>query len=275
MKKSSWVISTFCLASLLYVGCSKKQIIEVDNETQSVVDNAIADQEYMAIAPTVQQHALNSVSVSFKTFLVGCDTLHKVSGDTLFGKPNHVDPVYTMAVSGCAATLPDGKQRVGKLRIRFTGRLRTAGTKMIIKMEDYKADGVSFSCDSMIVTTVSLNTSSAIYNVKLVNGICQNPGFTIKYNCDRTITNSFTGSSPFISVYGTASGINRTGRAFTVNIPKTSPITKHVSCQYIDKGVLELTPDGFKTRTVDFGDGACDDGATFSVNGNTLAFKLK
>jgi hypothetical protein len=38
---------------------------------------------------------------------------------------------------------------------------------------------------------------------------------------------------------------------------------------------MELTPDGFKTRTVDYGNGVCDDNATFTVNGSTVAFKLK
>lgn len=274
MKKNLGVIIVF--STLVFFGsCTKKQTIEVDNETQSVVDNAIADQEFMALAPTAQQHATNTRNYNAKTLLTGCDTLTKLSGDTLFGKPNHVDPVYSLTVSGCALTLPDGKARSGKLLIRFTDRIRNAGAKMIIKMQDYKADGISYSCDSLVITTVSASTATVIYTVKVINGVCQNSSFTIKYNCDRTIENSFIGTNPFISVYGTASGINRTGRAFTVNVPKANPLIKHTTCRYIDKGSLELTPDGYKTRTVDFGDGTCDDNATFSVNGNTLAFKLK
>lgn len=276
MKKSFNVILAACFISALsFIGCTKKPALEIDNETQSVVDNAIADQEFMAIPPTVQQHAFNSRTVNFKSLVVGCDTLTKISGDTLFGTAGHVDPVYTMTVSGCAATLADGKSRSGKLRIRMTGKLRNPGSKMIIKMQDYKSDGTAFSCDSMIVTTTSINNTSAVFNVKLINGVCLNSKFTIRYNFDRTITNSFASASPFISVYGTASGINSQNRAFTVNIAESSALIKHASCQFIDKGILELTPDGFKTRSVDFGDGTCDENATFSVNGNTVAFKLK
>jgi hypothetical protein len=40
-------------------------------------------------------------------------------------------------------------------------------------------------------------------------------------------------------------------------------------------GTVDVTPDGFKTRTVDFGNGACDDDATYTVNGQTISFKLK
>jgi hypothetical protein len=38
---------------------------------------------------------------------------------------------------------------------------------------------------------------------------------------------------------------------------------------------MELTPAGFKKRSVDFGNGSCDDLATFTVNENTVTFKLK
>jgi hypothetical protein len=38
-------VLTFTL-SLFFAGCRKKQTVEVDNETQSSVDNAVADQEY-------------------------------------------------------------------------------------------------------------------------------------------------------------------------------------------------------------------------------------
>jgi len=38
---------------------------------------------------------------------------------------------------------------------------------------------------------------------------------------------------------------------------------------------LELTPDGFKTRTVDFGDGTLDDKATFTVDGQTISFTMQ
>jgi hypothetical protein len=62
-------------------------------------------------------------------------------------------------------------------------------------------------------------------------------------------------------------------------VPSNSPLTKRANCQFISSGILNLTPEGFKTRTVDYTSGtgkdACDDDATFSVNGNTVAFKLK
>jgi hypothetical protein len=76
-----------------------------------------------------------------------------------------------------------------------------------------------------------------------------------------------------ISITGNSSGKNRLGRTFTTDI--TSGLIKRSDCKYITSGTLELTPEGLRTRTVDFGNGTCDDDATFTVNGQTISFKLK
>lgn len=262
----------------LFTWC-KKDGTELDNETQSAVDDAISEQEFMAVPPAALQCAVNSMrTVNYKISDLPCDTLTKISGDTLWGTANHVDPTYTMSVSNatCSKIMPDGKTRTGSLYIRLTGRLHEAGTKMIIKFKDYVADGISFSSDSIIVTTSSLTLNEMQYNIKVINGLLQTSSYSIKFNMDRTISaHDLTGSNPYINVYGTADGVNREKRKFTVTVPQSNPLTKHNNCPYIDKGILQLTPDGFKTRTVDFGDGTCDENASFTVNGNTIAFKLK
>jgi hypothetical protein len=57
---------------------------------------------------------------------------------------------------------------------------------------------------------------------------------------------------------------------------------KHNSCEFISGGIMTLTPEGFETRTIDYGysvspnpANGCDEDASFNVNGNTIAFKLK
>jgi hypothetical protein len=40
-----------------------------------------------------------------------------------------------------------------------------------------------------------------------------------------------------------------------------------MSCRWFDKGVLTLTRNNGSSRTVDFGDGTCDDQATITVTG--------
>ncbi|MDO9001497.1 MAG: hypothetical protein Q7W45_17150 [Bacteroidota bacterium] len=269
--------------SLFFMGCRKKETVEVDNETQSAVDNAVADQEYMSIVPSVNGHAINTKGTGGNrmTFAIAppCDTLTLISGDTLFTNPASY-PVYTMNISSsaCANTMPDGRVRGGKMQIKLTGKIKNAGSKMIITMINYNAAGISYSCDSMVVKTISSSTFATTFNVKLYKGVCQNANWNIKYELDRTITfypkGNPVNTDPVAEIYGTTNGVNRVGKAFTVVIPQATPLVKHKLCKWIDKGIFELTPDGFKTRTVDFGDGTCDNKATFTVNGSTVAFTL-
>jgi hypothetical protein len=275
---------------MIAFGCKKKETVEVDNETQSSVDNAVADQEYASIVPTVQNHAINTKGTGTSgKFMSGaaspCDTLfwkNRGTADTTVVNGKYVNaPVYELNLTtNCANSFNDGKVRTGKWIIRVTAPLKNAGSQMIIKMENHKTNGfITYSCDSMIITTIASNSLVTSYNVKLINGVCQTSSWTIKYSSDRTFSHyskgNPTGTDPVTEVYGTSNGVNRQGRAFTVNIPQASPLIKHKACQYIDKGVLTLTPEGFRERTVDFGGGTCDDDATFTVNGNTVAFKLK
>jgi hypothetical protein len=276
--------------TLLVSACNKKETVEVDNETQSAVDNAVAEQEFMSIVPAANSHAINTkgTGTQGKPSAPPCDTLALISGDTLWGTTGHVDPTYTMNVSNsaCNLTLPDGRTRIGSLSIRLTGKIKLSGSQMIIKMIGYRAAGIAYSCDSLVVTTVTTNPNYNTFNVKLVNGVCKSlASWTINYSLDRTITfypNGNASSDPVTYIYGTSNGKNREGRAFEVVIPQTSALTKYQSCQYISAGVLQLTPKDFATRTIDYGysiapaqAGGCDEDASFSVNGNTVAFKLK
>lgn len=291
MKKQ--IINLFivsCITSLVFVACKKKETTEVDNETQSAFDNAIADQEFASIVPTTNNHAVNTKGTgaqSGKGVLPPCDTLSKISGDTLFGTIGHVDPVFELNLGGaCNQSFTDGKVRTGKWQIRFTDKMRNVGAKMIIKLLNHKSNTITYKCDSIVVTTLSFTPSYVKFNYKLINGVCSGAGWEIKYNADRTVTHypkgNPTGTEPYTEVFGTTNGINRQGRAFTVNIPSGSPLVKYKQCPYIQRGILTLTPDGFKERTIDFGyslspnpSGGCDEDASFTVNGNTVAFKLK
>jgi len=289
MKKAFKIVLVLsCVTSLFFVGCRKKETTEVDNETQSAVDNAVADQEYMSIVPATNAHAINTKGTGATNGRLmsppACDTLVWLNRNT--ADTNVVNGKYVVApqyelnlLSACPSSFTDGKIRSGKWLIKITGPLKNVGSQMIMKLLNHKASGIGYACDSLVVTTVASSTVSSTYNIKLINGVCSSPNWTIKYSFNRTITNYVKGkpvnTDPVVEVYGTANGINRTGKAFTVDIPAGSPMVKHKSCEFVDKGILNLTPEGFKTRIVDFGNGACDDDATFTVNGSTVAFKLK
>ncbi|WP_317896898.1 hypothetical protein [Aurantibacillus circumpalustris] len=239
------------LVTLIFTNCSKKETLEVDNESQSVVDYAIADQEFMGL--------ISAASIGALQF-------------TVTGVQN-----FTHIIN--AQSMPDGKERSGRINISRITQSKTPGSQMVFKMDNCWASAINYTCDSIIVTTTESNNDFTNFHVVLVNGSCKTSDFTIKYKFDRTFilyaNGDSGGSYPLTYVYGSASGTNRSNGGFSTSVAQGTWLVKRANCAYINSGTMELTPDGFKTRTINFGDGTCDDQATFTVKENTVAFKLK
>lgn len=296
MRSIKLIIPFFTLAMLILTSCHKKETVEVDNETQSVVDNAVAEQEFMSIIPAVNGVAIRTkgTGADKDRVMAACDSLHLIAGDTLFSSPTHTAPTYTLSFGNATCSpIPDAKIRSGAATIVLHGRPKSVGSRMVITLNTpdllnpYKAANtdpakkISYICDSIVVKTISNDPIAKvrIFNVKIYNGKCLGPtnNWTTLYSTDRYIRHDMNNDD--VQIWGTSNGTNREGRTFVVSVDASTPLTKHAACQFISSGVLKLTPNGFKERVVDYTSGkgvdACDDDATFSVNGNTVAFKLK
>lgn len=298
MKKSGIIKSLsiiIVVSSIIgFISC-KKTTSDVDSETQSVIDNSICEQEFSQIQPTATSRAINTkgtgaVSKGVATASINpCDTLKLLSGDTAFvtGGVGHVNPTYEYDFSTCPNVNGDNITRTGKYNIRLTGPIKKTGAQMIIKLQNYKVNTtITYACDSMVITTlgtVFTNTTtgsvpvSYSFRIQVFNAVCTGgTGWTIKYSSDKTITvntqGTATGTDDVIVISGTSNGTNRNGVTFDVSIHN---ITKAASCKFISSGTLDLTPHGYSVRTVDYGNGTCDDDATYTVNGQTVAFKMK
>lgn len=286
MKKSQLIkilSIVFISSSLFFVISCKKKTNEVDSETQSVVDNSICEQEFMQIQPTTNNLAIQTKGTSAKKLMegfaitAGCDTLTFLGGDSTYTNLSN-PPRWEFNFGTCAAANHDGITRSGKIFVTFKGRPKKDSSTTIIKMQNYKVNNnITYSCDSIVITTRPQTSTTKTFIVDVVNGMCSGASWNIKYKTHKTITIN-NNSTPFIfaddytSINGTTEGTSRTGKNFSVVVNNT---TKYNNCKYIVSGSMELTPEGLSTRTVDYGNGTCDDDATFNVNGQTIAFKLK
>lgn len=288
MKKYVVISSIFIVSSILTLNSCKKKT-EVDNETQSVVDNALCEQQFMAIQPVTNSKGINEAGIKRESSAAAtCETwtiLGAVGGtntpnpaqDTIanaagFYQNGPVTFQIDYGTVGCIGF--DGVYRTGKINITLPRRwAKIDSNQVTIDLVGYYANGVNYSGQIRVT-----RTSSVSCTVDVTNGHCTNGSWNIDYSGTKTITqtagqNTSTESDDIISITGSSNGVNREGRAFTTNI--TSALIKKSDCKYITSGSLDLTPEGFKTRTVDFGNGTCDDDATYTVNGQTISFKLK
>jgi hypothetical protein len=278
--KKNIVLSVILIASPLITLNSCKKKTEVDNETQSVVDNAICEQQFMAIQPVVNEKGIQEKGIKRTNGTGGVwNILGAISGtntpnvatDTIVDANGFYQngPVTFEIDYGTTGTpFMDGTTKFGKIHITSLKRWSyLSGNQVTVDLVGFKSNNITYS-GQIKITRPDTNSLT----VEVVNGHCTDGSWNIDYAATKTMSR-IAGTTDDYSITGNSSGKNRDGRNFTTTI--TSPIIKKASCKWITSGTLDLTPDGFKTRTVDFGNGTCDDDATYTVNGQTVSFKLK
>ena len=254
--------------------CKKE---ETDTETQSAVDNSICEGEFSRIMPTVNSIAIDETGVhklggngNGNSAASTCPAIFIDPTDTLDGFPVTLTLDYG---AGCLDS-SDNKTRKGKIEATFSQPFDQVGCVITINLVNYYVDNIQYEG----TLTVTRNASHS-FTTTVADGKCSNPSWTLTWESTRTLTQTegtttLTPTDDVFIMTGNASGVNREGRAYTVNI--TKQLTKRQICAWIESGTIDLTPEGLATRTVDFGSlGQCDDQATLTINGNSFAFTLK
>jgi len=272
MKK---IISALLMCFLAWftfsIGSCKRE--ELDTETVSTTDNALCESEFLRVFPETNGYAIGEEGVQ-RTILGNsiqslCPRDSVDPADTLDGFPVTLWMDYGTA--GCVG--PDGKTRKGIVRAVFNQSWDSSNATVDIFLDNYYVNNIHYE------GTVQVTKTSNSFTQRVLNGKCTKADWTILWACDRTMTwvaGQSTPTDPTDDVYefsGTANGTNRELKTFEVEI--TSPLVRSKACTWITKGTMTLTPEGKAARTVDFGNGACDNIATLTINGNKFQFNLQ
>jgi len=264
--KKIFSISIIAIGVTLFTlnSCKKD---EPDTETQSAVDNNICETEFTKMMPRVNDFGINEQGIKGMRSL--CPTI--ISPDTV-ASPGWPRTMVIDYGPGCADSI-DGKIRKGKITCSFSNRWSIIGSYVTITLDTFSVNGIKYDCDSIRIT----HSSQYGFTTKVFKGVCQSNSWNLEWECDRTLvqTAGFGDFNPYNDVFsltGTASGKNRNGKTYSVNV--LTPVIKRSSCSWIESGVIELTPEGFAPRKVDFGNGNCDNQATITIKGNTFTFTM-
>lgn len=166
----------------------------------------------------------------------------------------------------------DGKNRRGKIIVTHTGHYKDPGTVITISFDGYYVNDNHVE-GSRTVTNNGLNADNNISFSVVVNGtITKADGTVITWTSTRTrewITGyeTATKSDDQYRVTGTASGTRANGASFTAET--VTPLIRKVECHQFVSGTVKIMVTGKRTRTIDFGNGDCDDTATVSIEGIT------
>jgi hypothetical protein len=270
------ILASATIVTVLAVTFSSCKKEKPDTDTQSAVDNTICEDEFGKTMSTVNGFAIkeNGIKTMLENaeLLSGSPTITVDPADTLDGFP------VTMTIDwGTGITDGvDGKTRSGKIICVFSDYWHNVGSTIKVTMVNFISNGTSFSCDSMKISRSAVNA----FSHRVFNGRCSNSAWAnaLQWSGTRTITQTGGFSTPLnplddvYSVTGNATGVNREGKAYTVNI--SSPIVKRTSCSWVESGRVDITPEGLAVRTIDYGNGTCDSQATVTINGNTFTFTM-
>ena len=266
---------------LLFTAC-KKKTSDLDNDTSAAGDNALAESSYNDVHNIADQASTGSLASYDATYNSGSNEKGLLSACATVAIDTSVSP-HTITVNfgttNCLCS--DGRYRRGTILISYSGHYRDSASVHTIT---FPTANPYFVNDNQIlgtktVTNMGHNAAGhSVFNIN-VNGtiIKANGGGTVTWTSQRQrewIQGESTMSclDDVYLVTGSASGTNAHGNSFTAQI--TSALERKVICRQFVSGTFTLTPSGKATRTFDFGNGACDDIATVTINGNVYTITL-
>ena len=173
--------------------------------------------------------------------------------------------------SGC--TSKDGRTRSGKINIIYTGRLTTAGNSCTTTFDGYYIDNIKVEGTQKISNTSTPDKKCFTTEVTDARLTWTNGNFS-QWNSEKTITQTDGTATPLIaaddvfSLTGQANGsIQKGDKYFEWSTAITAPLLKRYGCHYFSKGTLTLSKGNTQVAVLDYGNGTCDNKASFTVNG--------
>jgi hypothetical protein len=256
------------VASLTLTACQKEAVESSDPQSTA----AQSSSEASNLVEDLNDEAEYRMSPS--TAITGCPSISSAADRGIF--PNTITIDY-----GTGCTAQNGRELAGKIIVDITAGYFTQGSVRTTHTEGFSVDGNSLEF-TRVVTNQGLNSSGQMYWTVVVSGtrVKASDGSTGTWTADRVRTMVEGQASTdnmlddVVEITGTATGTCHEGRAFTSTI--TTPLVKRADCRWISSGVEQTTVEGrSKGRSLDFGDGTCDNKGTLTLaNGTTREITL-
>lgn len=282
MKKSFFLSSLAWLAVAALApalsSCDSSDKVTGDEETQSTLDNNLADTEFSRMTSSIDIQARLDPDLAGKTAKsVFCPDADVVG-------LNNGDGTYSLVIDfGSGCNCADGRTRYGKISGNISGKWGEAGTQAVISPQNYKVKALDGTVYSVAFTkTISVNQPNAAgnysYTTNVSNAVFTSSKGTATWEGQHTTewiggqNTLFDASDNVYSITGSGQGNASNNVNYSVSI--TKPLIVKANCAYITQGTIEIKPDGRQTRIIDYGTGSCDAVATFSVGGFSKSLAL-
>jgi hypothetical protein len=277
MKKTIKPFFLLCCISGIIYSCTKSNNSGTnnDNDTQSASDNSFAESTNADVANISVQSEDNGVTGSYNdsTYSLLLSPCATISINNI-SSPHQL--IVDFGADNCLCY--DGKYRRGKILVSYTGLYRDSASTHTITFDNYYVNNYKVDGTQTVVNNGHNANGNLTFSVQVNSTIANSTGKTLTYTSTRTrewvagenTAGLFDWTDDVYSITGNASGTDFDGTQFTSNI--TSPLIVALNCRWIEQGKIEFTPSGKLTRTIDFGNGDCDNKAVVGIAG--LSFNI-
>ena len=266
MKKLLLALSVL---TILLCSCKNEDIVSNPDyrNTQATQDHLFAEQVFNDIGRVIEEAFLSSgVNKS-------CASYQLINID-----PNNTDTlVINFGVTNC---LHDGKLRRGKLITTYTGKYRDSLSVMETTFDNYYVNN-NLVQGERIATNQGRNiiSKNMWFTIQINNAKISTNNGTINWNSTR-IREWVSGDATYYDISddkykitGSANGIGVNNNSFNVEITDTLNID--LGCLpfcVIKSGEIEVIPNGYSNRIINYGDSLCD--CNFNVTINEITYPI-
>jgi hypothetical protein len=163
----------------------------------------------------------------------------------------------------------------GKIIIDISDSLNLAGSTETITYQDFYMDSMKIDLTAKIKNNGRNASGNWVVSKEYEQTITKGDLVCVRKNAEtQEWTAGFATRDKSDNIYYlSGSGSVTINDTVTYTKTITTSLLFDASCDYISKGVVELTKNG-STATIDYGDGTCDSKATVTIDGTTEDISL-
>jgi hypothetical protein len=258
---------TLVLVSFAIItGCKK----ETDNDTTDATYDTTfqtAEKSFSQDVDYVTKSGGSDTNCSFNGFLADCVEV------TDSGEDSYPRTIILDYGDGCEG--PGGNTRSGEIHISLTGPMDVSGSVRTVTFVDFSFNNRSLE-GTRVTTRGEDNSEGQPTMTRVVDMSITAAGVSFERNFTEQITwlsgyDTPTCGDNVFEITGNGTVVRPNG--VSVNRVIMIPMVIDQICGYTVSGVVSIeAPNG--TRTLDYGDGSCDDQAIMTVNGNSFSITL-
>jgi|688.fasta_scaffold190156_2 hypothetical protein len=273
MNKNKLIVGIAILAlstSMIFTSCVRERDTDIELAKDEVIgDFVYSDAFHIASDASTKNTGENLAN--YKTTGYCASLIH----DTM-SSPRTM--VIDFGALNCMCN--DGRTRRGKILVAYTTHFSDSSNVINFNFENYFVNDYHVMGTQVVENKGHNLLGQSFFSQEVVGKILKADTSikdTLQWNASRQMTWVAGEDTPmwFDDVYetiGTGNGRGVRYEYYAMNI--TQPLVREVMCRYIKAGKVELQPQGKALRTIDYGNGECDNQASAEINNKRYAVDL-